>query len=293
MEGSGLGFTPVQIYDEMLASLAPHEKIYERLTVSSSVMTSLTMLQISTDRALNSVMILLQAGKVWDAEILMRSAQEGFLKFCFILSELEDIDSRAHEFNDLSVDMAPLKTHEEIRELLGPSAQRGEFASGPLAYLLTEESDFVELQDKYPRPFRNKLETKWGFRSIARELKGHLFFSDEEIAAILYSYVMSSHQGHMDGIGLNMVFERESRTTLQRDQANFDHHVAIVNRAFGLRVSRLLYTFDFSGEDPAKLSTTLNHCVSLMAPSAAVVKRSHEAKYPPKDLAALFSPKQS
>lgn len=172
-----------------------------------------------------SLIILIQAARLWDAEIIMRSIMEATIRILYVCysNENERIQ-RINEFwNDLA-EINELKRSERAKVVLRcPEQTRGnEVAIKPLVLPANEEK---ELRDRWPRKLRQALERKWSFSEIIFSLESNM---DEDkggafVRSILHNYALSSHLIHADESGLSLLWDRNHRPDDEREKLEIAH----------------------------------------------------------------------
>jgi hypothetical protein len=200
--------------------------------------------------------------RIWDAEIVHRTALETFIKFLFITSaKKEEQQLRLNEYwNDLE-EINRLKQSEQAKKNL---AQFGHIeimrlASAPNVVSHEEE---IRLRTKWTKVNRQKLEQKWAFSEILNSLiedyKGQPM---EMFIGLAHSYRMASHVGHGDETGILIIVEREQRSEEQKDIANFAHYLRLMSDSFSYCMWTATETMHFINDDPnffLELNTSLN-----------------------------------
>jgi len=204
---------------------------------------------------------LIQAEQVWDADIIIRSTLETFVKYAFIVETDEpERPILLNEFwNDLS-EIYSIKLSEQAKKNLKHTSNSDLHW---LAYnpLLLSEADQEKLRSKWPKSIRTKIEQKWSFSGIisflSQKNKGTPL---ESIEFLTHSYRMSSHIAHGDEIGINMIRERKSRVDHEKQAVHIAHHLRLLSDCFSYSIMTSFYTMQYLKLDPVfflDLSTSL------------------------------------
>jgi hypothetical protein len=172
-----------------------------------------------------SLIILIQEVRLWDAEIIMRSIMEATIRILYVCysGESERVE-RVNEFwKDLS-EINELKRSERAKILLERFDQKhgNEVAIKPLVLSTDEEK---ELYDKWPKKRRQLLEMKWSFSKIIVFLES-VMNKDKGGALIrstLHNYSLSSHLIHADESGLSLLWDRNHRPDEEREKLEIAH----------------------------------------------------------------------
>lgn len=179
---------------------------------------------------LETVSMLTTSDRLWDAEIILRSALETLLKFMYIsTSKGDERVKRIDEYFNLLSEISSIKQSTQAKtnlEFFGDSEIHR------LAYSPQILDDQVEkeLRNNWPKSDRQRLEQSWSFseivRSISRVNKDKPL---EMLITLTHSYRMSSHLMHGDETGVLIIEERESRTNEEKDKANRGHYLRLLS----------------------------------------------------------------
>lgn len=115
---------------------------------------------------LETVTVLTTSDRLWDAEIVLRSALEMFVKFMFITTAKgEEMEQRINEYWNLLSEMSSIKQSKQAKMNL---EFFGESEIHRLAYspLILSENLEQELRKKWSKQDRQRLEQKWSFSEI-------------------------------------------------------------------------------------------------------------------------------
>lgn len=197
---------------------------------------------------LETVITLTTSDRLWDAEIVLRSALEAFVKFMFITTAKGDERmKRIDEYWNLLPEVTSIKQSNQAKKNL---EFFGESETHRLAYspLVLHEELEKELREKWPKPDRQRLEQKWSFSeivlSISRENKGHPL---EMLGTLAHSYRMSSHVMHGDETGVLIIEERQSRSKEERDKVNAAHYLRLMSDSSVYSAFTSIETMNFLG----------------------------------------------
>lgn len=176
-----------------------------------------------------SVSLLLQDGKLWDCDILMRSALECATRFLFVsVAEGEERTLRIEEYTFLLNEIEDLQRSEKTRTAT-------EQASDPddamlLGGAVLSPARLAEMRAKWPKPKRTALAQKWSFSQMARVLTTvHRKEIDLRLfGGFLHTYAISSHLIHADQTAMNLIWERQSRPPQERDALVAAHAARLI-----------------------------------------------------------------
>ena len=179
---------------------------------------------------LETVTTLVIDDRIWDAEIILRSALETFTKFLFITTaEKDEQKKRIEEYWISLAEINKLKLSEQGKKNL---KHFGNSELHRLAYLplVLSEEDENELRKKWTKSERQKVEQKWSFTemilSISKAYEGKPL---EMLITLTHSYRMSSHVMHGDETGILIIKERESRSQEEYQKAHAGHYLRLLS----------------------------------------------------------------
>lgn len=189
--------------------------------------------------------------RIWDAEIVHRTALETFVKFLFITSaDKEERKVRLNEYwNDLE-EINRIKQSEQAKKNL---AQFGHIEHMKVAYSpnVLQPEEETRLKAKWNKLKRQKLEQKWSFSemlaTLTKDYKGKPM---EMFTGLAHHYRMASHVGHGDEIGVLIIAEREARSQEQKDIANFAHYLRLMSDSFSYCMWTATETMVLLNEEP-------------------------------------------
>ena len=197
---------------------------------------------------LETVTTLTTSNRPWDAEIVLRSALETFVKLMFITTATgHERSKRIDEYWNLLPEITSIKQSNQAKKNL---EFFGESETHRLAYspLILPEEVEKELRKKWPKSDRQRLEQKWSFSeivlSISRENKGHPL---EMLGTLTHSYRMSSHVLHGDETGVLMIEERQSRSQEEQDKVNAAHYLRLLSDSSACSAFTAIETMNFLG----------------------------------------------
>ena len=185
----------------------------------------LGQLCISCHLTSESVLILIGNLKLWDAEILIRSIFEGTIKYLFLsIGNMEERKNKFNEFIKILPDISHLKRHKRITTLLEFANSFPEEEADNFRKLLLSENDFNEYTKKYPKTLIKKIEQKWSFNEMIKEIS--TAYSDyKSLLGFGYIYGMNSHFIHKDGDSINLYLDRFFRNEERQLSIELAHSV--------------------------------------------------------------------
>lgn len=200
-----------------------------------------------------TVTSLLLNEKLWDAEIVLRSATETLMKLLFITSTKDEAErnNRIEEYWNSLADINSLKMSEQAKKNLRyfGDSELHRVAYSPL--ILSEERE-EELRNKWTKNKRRILEQKWSFsgmiNNMSKECKNTPL---EMISTLTHGYRMSSHVIHGDETGVHIIIERERRAPEEYNKAHRGHYLRLISDCCSfctLMASEVMGFIDFQNE---------------------------------------------
>lgn len=166
---------------------------------------------------IQSLTLLLQQGKLWDADILMRSALECASRFLFVSTSAErERNNLISEFSDDLFDIHRIERSEKTKSAAKHSKDPDDIIIFTGATLRAEEE--LELRTKWPKNKRKAMKQKWSFSEIVTSLERikekNLDLSS--YSSLQHSYAIGSHFVHADITAILVSEDRESREENER-----------------------------------------------------------------------------
>lgn len=168
---------------------------------------------------------LVQAGYLWDADMVMRSISEATIKVMFLcFTEDEEQWARVDEFwNDLA-EVRQLKHSDRIKQVMA-ILDSGDPGTAWLSQQVLSEQEQQELRARWPKQKRQRLEQKWSFFEMLADIDKHFKAIGQPVVAhtAMYGYGASSHFIHADELALMLVWDREHRDPEVREKLEIAH----------------------------------------------------------------------
>lgn len=236
-------------------------------------------LSTASVRASGSALVLVNFGKVWDAEIVSRSAFEGTMKFCHLLSDREKFSSRLSEYERALPDIAALADHEKAARLIDALPGIDEELLAPIRELFLTRERQAAITALYPRDVRRKLQSAWGFTGLVKQMVRTGEGLGNLAAGLLHGYAMASHVAHADLLGVGMVMEREYRSAERRDAANRAHGARLISDQLWYCALRLLTGYRFIGAPIDLIQNLMNDESEVWQALAAAQEHWYSVEY--------------
>lgn len=222
---------------------------------------------------IDTVIELAERYKMWDAEIVLRSAIETFTKFMYIATaSKEEKEQRINEFWNSLAEIDSLKMSEQAKKNLKIFGNSKIHRIAYLPLILPDEIE-AELREKWPRKKRQEVEKRWSFTEIINEIAlKNQGTPLENITALSHGYRMSSHVTHGDETGIQIINERDSRSEEDRNKAYRGHFLRLFSDCFAFTIQIGILTMTYLDLQDEKI-----HFVNIMEQINDI--KDLEAKY--------------
>jgi hypothetical protein len=214
-----------------------------------------------------ALVVLIQNGYLWDAEMLIRPVFEATLKILFI-SYADPIERtrRIQEYWDSLPEINRLKQSERARIAL-ERVFEGTSADNIFRVLILDVEEEARLRSEWPRQQRRTLEQKWSFNEMIRDVEAFMGkIGGASVArALTHSYGISSHLIHADQTGVSLPFDRESRNTVEREKLTRAHAARLVSDRLSLVAAVALAIAFATRQDRAPILKALDSAESFWA----------------------------
>ena len=240
----------------------------------------LWQLNASCHATSESSLILVRNARLWDADVLVRSVVEGTLKFVFLTfgSDSERSEKLVEFDNDFAA-IGQIKRHQRLKDLLSVVENPDADEWRPFRNLLLSEERHEELQKRYPKALRQKLNHKWSFAEISLALRNSGETRYERFGHMLYNYGMSSHIAHQDIDGIGMVWDRNKREENRRTAVELAHGARLAGDVAIMSFLRSDALFKLWNADKRDLKPFAEQLNSLFEETSAAAKEFHSVEY--------------
>lgn len=186
-----------------------------------------------------SILILLMNHSIYDADVLLRTLMDGTVRYCYLMrGDINEREDRLKEYKVILTEIDDLIDHKKAKETIEILKKYPNTYIKPFESMLLSDSEFSNLEQKYPSKIRNQIKGKWGYQSILRKL------ADDEsqyetLLATLSTYALNSHYCHFDWTGVSSMKERIKKTALsESDDFDIAHALRITSNVLSLYLFR-------------------------------------------------------
>jgi hypothetical protein len=208
-----------------------------------------------------SLNLLLQDGKLWDADILMRAATECATRFIFVsIAEPNERMNRIDEYEFALIEIDDLQRSEKAKPAVAASMDSN--TAMLLGGAVLSPVHEAELRARWPKTKRKELKQKWSFSEMVRQLSE---FNNDRLdlrhyKSLLHSYGLSSHLIHADQTAIDLVWDRKGREPHIRrmqEQAHFARLAASQVSLLFLCWRAIAFVTDFDSKNPEPVKRLL------------------------------------
>lgn len=227
-----------------------------------------------------SALLLIGNGRLWDADILVRSVVEGTLKFVFLtIGDHVDRAQKLKEFDDDLSELGRLRRHKRLEEFLAVVENPDADEWRPFREMLLTPEAVAQLQRDYPRKNRQLIEQKWSFAEICRAIKRSNVRGIDLLGHLLFNYGMSSHVSHQDIDGIGMVWDRNGRSVRRREAVEFAHGARLVGDISIMAWLRTFALFELTGTEKTPLKALNEKLTEFHEEAAEAQRHFHDVEY--------------
>lgn len=239
----------------------------------------LGMLLTAAARSSESAFLLIAYGQLWDAEVVVRSTFEASLKFAFIVQKREEFSQRFKEYTEDQFDLSLMKDDQKARDLLSNIPDGDAAQWKPIRDMVLPDAEREKLRERFSRPIRRALETRWGYAGILHSLSNSGDPLYRGFAGLSYSYAIASHIQHADYFGVSIPLDRDARSQERRDSMHEAHLVRLISDCFTCFQFRLRAAYRFVNCDPAPLLDVEKKVEQLMTGMKSAYDRWLDVEY--------------
>jgi len=159
---------------------------------------------------IDSLLLLVQGGCLWDADIIIRCIAEASVKLVYVstLATEEDRNSKALEFwNDLG-EINQLKQSKQARQVLSETGVE-------LEGIIMPEDEEKKLGEKWTKKVRKRTEHPWSYNEMIKFISTET--NKNEILCLARNFTQSSHIIHADETALGVIEDRKQRGEIERN----------------------------------------------------------------------------
>lgn len=213
-----------------------------------------TQLFIDCHLSSESSILLVQATKEWDADIINRSIMEGTIKYVFMMSGNElEAKQKAYEFWDKLPSYASIKHHDRALSFLNLVDNPDAPEWIPFKKLLLTQDEIDSIRAGTNKKERHLLDQKWSFSEITKSFAQSDSPGLKHLSHLAHGYGMSSHLIHKDGDGVGMVWERYGRSETDQYAVKLGHYSRIISDICSLSTLRLFQLLKFCKKDTSAI----------------------------------------
>lgn len=179
---------------ELVFAIAP---LYRKTSLlPDNIQYSLIHLYTSLIETVESLIILISFGRIWDSKLLGRMVAEGALKFLYIFKGTnEEMLSKLDEYLNIIPSINRVKLHNTTKNLINKVGIEPLKYQALLDALLSEE-EIKRFKNPYSDKELNKIYSRWLNNGLLKSLKDDLELNF--YISLVYDYKLSSQIAHLD-----------------------------------------------------------------------------------------------
>lgn len=150
-----------------------------------------------------SVLVLLQNGGLFEADIILRCTMEGTIRYCYLMTGTEDERKEKYtEYRVIMPELDRLNDHRKAQEAITILKQFTSNNTKPFESMLLSDEEFDKIKNQYTRSFKDTIKKKWTYQSLLKALASNHTEYEAQLGS-LSTYALTSHYCHLDYTGLN------------------------------------------------------------------------------------------
>lgn len=150
-----------------------------------------------------SVLVLLQNGGLFEADIILRCTMEGTIRYCYLMTGTEDERKEKYtEYRVIMPELDRLNDHRKAQEAITILKQFTGNNTKPFESMLLSDEEVDQIKNQYTRSFKNLIKNKWTYQSLLKALASNHTEYEAQLGS-LSTYALTSHYCHLDYTGLN------------------------------------------------------------------------------------------
>lgn len=238
-------------------------------------------LQISCHLTSESILLLVLNGRLWDADLLLRSVLEGTFKFAYLLEgKIEDQRRKADEYWNVLPDMVRLTRHHRASRIIETVGDKHDASQWhPIRELIIDNDEAELLGKKYNKKTKQMLAQQWSFSRITRYFMEHKNTKYHAMGILGYDYGMKSHLIHQDGDGVGMIWDRYGRDDDRRNSIEIAHAGRIISDICSFGVFRSAEVLTASKQNPENSFDIYNKYKKLFDEISQARVQWHDIEY--------------
>ena len=188
-----------------------------------------------------SVLVLLQNGGLFEADIILRCTMEGTIRYCYLMTGSEEERKEKYtEYRVIMPDLDRLNDHRKAQEAITILKQFTKNSTKPFESMLLSEEEINQIQNQYARSFKDRLKKKWSYQSLLKELASSHMEYEAQLGS-LSTYALTSHYCHLDYTGLNDIkCQLFAAGRNEKTLSDYAHSLRIIANILSFYVFRVL-----------------------------------------------------
>lgn len=221
-------------------------------------------------------LILLEHGRIAEAEVLGRTTIEGTLKFIYLLEERSTFVERFGEYAN-TFDFASIKDHFAITGI----AQSQSIELEPMLHdLLFADEELEAKTSAHTKSERKSIQERWSVQAIVRHLCARSNKERGNYLRLLRAYAIAGHLAHMDAYGIIAMRERDARSRERAKALNEAQAATVIANVVTFSMLRLGTALAFAGEPSSDILAVYREAQTALDPLELVIYEWMKSEYP-------------
>lgn len=227
-----------------------------------------------------SSLLLIRAGKEWDADIISRAVLEGSLKLTYmLLGSATEIEQKVEEYWSILPEFSAIRHSENAKKVLISSRDPNAPEMQTFRDLVMDDQAVEKIRNRFSRVQRRELEEKWSFTGICKTFASSTDKRLHKVVGLAHNYAMSSHLLHKDADGVGMVWDRAIRESHRLEAVTIGHAARILSDACNFSYLRLCFLLNACGQTRQELDGLHDRVQPLMDELNEALQHFYHVEY--------------
>ena len=187
-----------------------------------------------------SILILLQNGGLFEADILLRCTMEGTVKYCYLMTGSEEQRRvKYNEYKYIIPEIDRLHDHRKAKESISILKEFSNNNTKPFETMLVSDEEATKINGNYPKRQKDELKRKWSYQALLRDLARNGTEYEAQLGS-LSTYAITSHYCHLDYTGVSDLKQQYSSSSDDLLMFNYAHSLRIIANIISFYIFRVL-----------------------------------------------------
>lgn len=187
-----------------------------------------------------SILILLQNGGIFEADILLRCTMEGTVKYCYLMTGTdEQRREKLSEYKEILPEFDKLHDHQKAKDAIEILREFSNNNTKPFETMIISNEEAEQIRNKYSKREKTDLKQKWSYQSLLKELAKNAVEYKAQLGS-LSTYATTSHYCHLDYTGLIDLNDQIRSSAREDDAFDYAHSLRIIANILSFYLFRVL-----------------------------------------------------